>query len=313
MQIPTSVIVMSVLTAVPFGLAIRDSVKHHDAASDDDEFDLDGSRSSAREERRALERYEEEARAEEQAARESREKAKTDLAGIIGPTPASFGSMFAGLRFGVSAASAPEAVRHAVDDAPSTAFTASFELDYNQAISGLTVRLLDSCDDFDDTLSSKWGRSPDSIWVDPAAHQRASFDSIGCTLTFERFADPDQWIDNTETAIVPLRVIGQPIAKLAGKIGDTDGVETYQDSGVGHGKLGTTIDVYTKKGKIIGLSASVATDAETADLVLARLTKLFGKPKHDDIYGYSDWKGKLPIHFETTTTHLLIQAGSLPQ
>jgi hypothetical protein len=32
----------------------------------------------------------------------------------------------------------------------------------------------------------------------------------------------------------------------------------------------------------------------------------------DITYGYSDWSGKLPIHFEVTSTHLLLTAGKLP-
>jgi hypothetical protein len=326
MKIPTSVIAMSLLTAVPFGLAIRDSVKHHDSDSDDDELDFDGSRASAREERRAMERYEEEARTEEQTTREAHDKSKRDLARVYGPTPASFGSLFDGLRLGVPVDQAPPAARKAVDGEAEghPAFRSSFDVDPNDKIKGLTIQIYDSCEDFGSTLETAWGSSHDSIWIDPAAHQRASFDSIGCTLTFDRLAEVDQWIDKTDTAIVPLALIGQPIAKIADRVpiddldDSTDGtgisnLGSYYDLGIGRGKQETTVTVYAKKKKIVGFNVSVATDAETADRVIARLTKLYGAPKHDDVYGYSDWKGRLPLHLEMTSTHLVIQAGSIPQ
>ena len=77
MRIPTSVIVMSLVTALPFGLGVREQLKQKDVSAEefgDDGLDF-GSKRSARERRADLEEYEAELRREE-AEREAKTKEK---------------------------------------------------------------------------------------------------------------------------------------------------------------------------------------------------------------------------------------------
>ena len=93
MRIPSSVIVMSLVTAVPFGFAVRASVLHRDGSIDE----------------AARERAEAEARAREYEAQELREAQVRDekktaqrkrIAELFGFDPASLGPLFDGVALG---------------------------------------------------------------------------------------------------------------------------------------------------------------------------------------------------------------------
>src|SRR5690348_1005184 len=101
MRIPTSVIVMSVVTAVPFGLGIRDTLDKKDSHADDElgVLDFSGKR-SARERERALEEYQAEMQ-REAAEREARAKAKlAKLDELYGAKPAQMGALLDGITLG---------------------------------------------------------------------------------------------------------------------------------------------------------------------------------------------------------------------
>lgn len=88
MRIPTSLVVMSCVTALPFGLAIRDTVRHSPRG---DELDLTGERARARELREKEQLEEARAQAEYEARRREHERR---LDALYGPTPASEGHAF---------------------------------------------------------------------------------------------------------------------------------------------------------------------------------------------------------------------------
>src|SRR5688572_453781 len=98
MRIPTSVIVMSLLTAAPFGLAIRDTLNKKDViAEDDDPFESEYGARSSRERREALEEYEREAvREAEERARKKAQQVE-QLNDLFGEKPASMGSLLEGI------------------------------------------------------------------------------------------------------------------------------------------------------------------------------------------------------------------------
>src|SRR5690349_7097843 len=125
MRIPTSVLVMSALTALPFGLGIRATLK--DKKITGEELDPDGMglrdpKDRARE--RAVEAYEAEMRREEaeQEARARARYAKLDL--VFDPAkPAQMGSLLAGIQLGSDAGSfQPEHVRERIANATSDGF-----------------------------------------------------------------------------------------------------------------------------------------------------------------------------------------------
>src|SRR5260221_296797 len=106
MRIPPSVIVMSLVTAVPFGLGIRDSLKHEPAIGGE------------REERsRALDDYEAEVRREgaERQRRTEDKKARLDV--LYGAKPAQMGSLLDGIQLGANATFQPEYIRQRIANA----------------------------------------------------------------------------------------------------------------------------------------------------------------------------------------------------
>ena len=102
MRIPPSVIVMSLLTAVPFGLAIRDHVKakdgKHHAIDEDEDFsssDYDKDMREYRESEAQLDRI----RAEEREKKAEQSEKRTHIANqLLGPEPASLGPYSSNVR-----------------------------------------------------------------------------------------------------------------------------------------------------------------------------------------------------------------------
>src|SRR5688572_13929492 len=117
MRIPPSVIVMSLVTAVPFGLAIRDTLNEKDARAAgglDDYGDDDGYK--GRERSAELAEYEAEM-AREAAEREARSKERlTQLDQLYGAKAASMGTLLDGIELGAGAGSfQPEHVRRRIE------------------------------------------------------------------------------------------------------------------------------------------------------------------------------------------------------
>ena len=99
MRIPASVIVMSLVTAVPFGLAIRDTARHHDNAADD-EVDFDGTATARRERVADMKAYEEQEAKDKAEAAERRALVVKRFHEMYGAQPASLGSLFDGIKLG---------------------------------------------------------------------------------------------------------------------------------------------------------------------------------------------------------------------
>ncbi|HEY5948727.1 MAG TPA: hypothetical protein VIV40_24720 [Kofleriaceae bacterium] len=318
MRIPTSVIVMSLVTAVPFGLGVRDTLKHKDAISSDDDFgdSLDfGSKRSARESRAELEQYEAEMRRE---AQEREDKAKERIAKLdqlFGAKPAQMGRLFDGIVLGAGAGSfQPEDVRLRIENASRDGMMyVTFDAD-GKALNGVDVKLTsdyesgDLCEKLDDKLSAAWGKSTNGAWLDAATHQRASLEQDECTLRFDQYAEPAAWV-----AQLPLSVVGMPAEKLADQIGGAGEYEgddlQWHVPGIGYGKSAAKIRTYAANGKIVGFIVTVDTDFDSMLAVRDALsTKLKAQPKlvdgGDDYGSYKtyEWKRKVPVVLATNET-----------
>ena len=110
---------MSLLTAVPFGLGVKDTLsKKTGSVEDNDGFDLTGDHAKARAREARYAEYEREAakEAEERTKRREERTAKLDV--LYGSRPASLGSLFDGIKLGADAGSfQPEAARERIYDA----------------------------------------------------------------------------------------------------------------------------------------------------------------------------------------------------
>ena len=159
MRIPTSVIVMSLLTAVPFGLGLRDTLTRKDVASDD---------AVSRDE--AIAEYERELAREAEAREQQNRKRVERLDSLIGETPAHMGSLFDGIVLGADAGSfQPVSARGRIERASEDGFiTVAFSAD---AIALRSVSVqgsdADDCESLRDKLTV-WGPSQGGAWSAPA-------------------------------------------------------------------------------------------------------------------------------------------------
>ncbi len=324
MRIPRSVIVMTLLTAVPFSLAIRaalkDKARHDLDDSDDDELsDLGYDREEAK--LAAMRAEEEQAK---QLAMEGQRKRVVQQ--LLGDEPASLGSLLEGVQLGAPAGNfQPEAVRTALRDA-SEVVSVDWDVDAAR-LNGLTIRL--KGDDYGCGLkdaASVWGGNGQQ-WANPRTHQRAELDTDVCSMHFERYADPEQWLDKGDASIVPLSAIGQPATKLHSRVLDkmddgSDGEDEFgwHDIGLAGGMGTTTLFANTKAGKVVAVSATFRGDAASFDALVARITKLTGvKPTrtlesehYDDGAPTMAWKSKPPVELHDGDVRVLT-IGTIPE
>jgi hypothetical protein len=298
MRIPPSVIVMGLLTAVPFGLAIRDTARHESASADG--IDLTGAKQRERE--RAAERVRLE---DQQQRREDEAKRRRDrfVESLIGKAPASMGSFLDGITLGANAETfQPEATQKRIFEAEQARF-ASVEFGADEVLRTVSVevRAVD-CDQLRDKLTAAWGHSVGSVWLDPATHQRASVynneeSGFYCALMFDRYVDPDAWVGS-----LPLDAIGKPIGALAAPKDATteDDSISWHLPGLGYGRQSTTVIAYIEKGKVVG--ANVIADADfdsqlkIRDLLSAKLARQPVQDENDS--GVWTWKTKVPVKLD---------------
>ncbi len=311
MRIPTSVVVMSLLTAVPFGLGIKDTLSKKQSSSfDEDELDLGGDRARARAREARYAEYEREAarEAEERTVRREERTAKLDL--LYGKHPASLGSLFDGIRLGADAGSfQPEAARERIYDATRDGFlNVVFDVD-TTALRGVTVEIStvdysesvdETCEKLRDKLTTAWGRGTGSTWLDPTTHQRASVDSSFCALRFERYLEPAEWL-----ASVHADAIGMKADKLAALVGPTaiveDDVVSWQLPGVGFGTKPTTVEAYLENGKVVTIVAATDGDFDTIAAIRDSISaRRKGEPTTDEDTGAWIWKGRVPMTLDST-------------
>lgn len=296
MRIPTSVIVMSLVTATPFGLAIRDTLKKKPAA-DLEDYTLDDYERSTRRDRERLAEYEAE------AAREAAERAKeataklVELDTVFGKQRASLGSLFTGAQIG-SPASAP--LQDKLDQVTSEGFiVASYEIDDESAVRSLHVELessydttVDPCEALRDKLVTAWGPSSSGVWTEPSTHMRASLTrGRSCRLSFDHYLEPADWL-----AALPLDAVGQKAEKVAKVVrGDIyDGTLDWSLPGTGAGFERSTAMAYIDDhDKVVYVSISTDTDFDSLVAIRNALTaKLKVEPTRDDDSGGWVWKKK---------------------
>ena len=313
-------IVMGVITAVPFGLAIRQTLSKGPDADREMAESLDPSIKYEREMAESEARYARE-RAEREAA-EAKEKAETRAAqrDVFGKAPATLGKLFDGIVLGAPTGSFDaDAVRTKVAAAGDHHIDVQLELDL-KGLAGLQIEVggyEHDCAPFDEDLRAAWGPSTSGdadhgVWF--AAGTRARFDVPSCKLTIERSVDAVAWIGHGD-ATVPLDYIGKPAKALAAKLGPAvDADETmmaWQQPGVGHGGVGlTTLTAEIAGGKIVAITAHADIDIATRSEIEERLTKLYGAPKEYPESGADlRWNGRPAVEVTVQSRSLELRAG----
>ncbi len=327
MRIPPSVFVMSVVTAVPFGLGIRDTLKQKAVSADEYGSDLDfGSRDRAARDR-AYAEYEAEAR-REAADREAKSVARiAQLDQLFGDKPAQMGSLFDGIVLGAGAGTfQPDHVRQRIERTTRDGFiTVQFDADAKtlnavDAVVNSDYDTSGACDKLDDKLVAKWGTTTNRAWLDPATHQRATFDSDSCRLRFERYLDPADWV-----AQLPLTALGMSAETFGqqtlGGNYEEDGEHMFWTApGVGYGKSATRFEAFVKNGKIVGFQAASQTDFDSTLAIRDAIsTKLKAQPKtasddsYDSRFSIYEWKKRVPVSLETSgSDRFTVLVGAMP-
>lgn len=310
MPVPTSSLIFALAAAVPFGLAIKDTVtgKYDLPQPIFDEnsgalVEEDGDeelRSQALEEYRQRRNLEEAQREVELAT--ERAAQKKELEGVFGVEIATIGSRFDHLKLGEPKSTTDLSALYPghdvalLDDGINT-HTLFIRVDSDSAV----------CDLLDEALADAWGTSKGEsyhkVWVNQAIGQRAILESSShCTLTFEKIAPIESWLAKTPASLVPMAMIGRPAKQLRDALGAR--VSVLQEGGandpfswvapgLGTGSGTTAITAYVKAGRVVGLLASTTIDDATNDLVVERITTLTGKQpmaNEDDLDAPRTWK-----------------------
>jgi hypothetical protein len=304
MRIPTSVIVMSLLTAAPFGLAIRDTVKNKPGSELEDLYrDLESTRGDSAEELRReaelMAEYERE-REHERAleARKHQENLKR-LDTLYGSEKASMGIYFASFPLGAPFNEAVEEKATSMlgddflsptvtgDDTINHVSTFIFNTDPSDGES--TV-----CETLREKLSQAWGPGVNGTWLNPTTKQRAvlQLNEEPCKLTFSKYLDAASWV-----AALPMDFVGLSATKAGAKAGPLaevfDDVIEWGVPGTGYGVTATSFIAYLENNKVVSVRVGVDTDFDTlVEIRDALSAKLKAQPTRNEDTGAWVWKKK---------------------
>jgi hypothetical protein len=283
MRIPASAIVMTLVVAVPFGFAVRDTLKGNDAQTREQR------------EQAAMRADEDKLHAEEvaeQQAQYEREKKLTaergeTFATLIGKQPATLGERFGGTQVGMKAPDDFEDQLGRVDEVLDVT-NHGLQLRGDGGVASVSFTFGDThCDQIRDIVKAAWGpaTADDEIWIDLAHHRRASLGGLLCVLHFDQIAEDPAWAK----AALP-KLLGKTPAQAAKLLG-TPTVPIDEPTlswflpGPPSGRDSTELSAEVSDGKIVSTRAA-ATVTETEALALVdAVTKQLGKPGTKADYG----------------------------
>lgn len=324
MALPTSTIVMALVTCVPFGLAIRDTVKGGDAKGRHG-GDYEDYAELERESRHELERIERQERFE-RAEREARAKQWKKLYGV---NVASFGGAFDGLWWDM-----PERQIHRAIGGSLGRFerAAGVEIELTNEPHLLAIEVRANTPDYDEDqercagllndLEAAWGEGAvdpewDTVtWFNAELRTRATFrQRDACVLRFEQAVSIEAWLDKSPASVVPVWAVGEPVERLQQALGERatleDDVLSWKGPGLGTGTTVTHLTAVIEKGKVRVLSVIAGGIAETTASVRAHLTSMYGAPREtDDAF---EWKKKPPIRLGGEDDGVELTIGTLPE
>ena len=286
MRIAPSVIVLPLILAVPFGLAIRDSLHGDDRAG------AAARTAAAAADLEATQHAELVAAEREQYERGERLAAERHawLGALIGSEPATLGPALAHTQLG-ELASANDVT---VPQSPAVV-ASSIQLARDGTVLEVALAIEKaSCRDLRDTLVKAWGEAhpldaSSAIWIDPAHHRRASvLDRDGeCTLSFDRVVGDAAWV-----AMVLPGVLGETSAHATKLFGaqtrSADGDDAWHLAGPAAGAGSTEVSAETSEsGKIDRAQIRVIVSDEQAAALIGAISKQLGRqPVRDDASSY---------------------------
>ncbi len=322
MALPTSTIVMALITAVPFGLAIKDTVQGKtpysslaDDYDDHDEYDIDDYRTKAQ------------AEFDEQQAKEK--DAIISTFDELIPT-----STVGELRGFVLNSDVPldSDLQRRLQRTPRAEITPTRKPD--GALK--SVRLVfpeyrgtnNICSLLEHRLEQAWGRASRSTrdgvgywhYVAAGKPQRVTYleadDNNECSLVLEESIRPSEFITKTETSTVPLWAVGKPAAALVAKLGG----DAYSSStqirwmrpGVGAGFGETELYARVVKGKIVTITARFRVSEHSVRELAETLIDDHGTPIDGDPVVWKKSKLSLETVDDAAGDYLVVAGDALP-
>jgi hypothetical protein len=276
MRIPTSTIVMGLVTCVPFALAIHAGTgnRHHDEPEEEDAEMVLAREAQMRADEAAQQRRAAESRAEE-------------IHRLYGTEPATPGLLFGGIHLGTPEVTPTQERNVHTFEGGSIALQTD-----DTGLYQISITLHADCDVLERKLADSWGPSQRTengvVWLNPATHTRALFHSSPeCELFYDQYATADEWINKDDASIVPLWALGQPAEKLTDALTLPPSAAkraqlTWIARGIGTSGERTHLTAKFENGKVAGLTASSAATSSISTQVYDQLVALYGEPKDCD-------------------------------
>ena len=272
MRVPASAIVMTLVVAVPLGLAVRDTLHGNDLASTEQ-------REAAEAEAREAQLRADEA-AEQQREYEREKQDKLDAhklrASLIGSAHAALGSRFSG----EVGAAPPESFEQELS---ATELQYGLQLHGDGRIASVSFTIgEDDCDDMRQLITTAWGPATDDIWLDTEHHRRASLGGLLCVLHFDQFTDEAAWVTSVTPKLVgktpeqAAKLLGTPTVPL-----DEPTLSWYLP-GPPLGLDSTELRADVEGGRIIDTSAVTTVTTDEARLLIEATAKHLGKQPVQD-------------------------------
>jgi hypothetical protein len=319
MALHTSTIVMALITAVPFGLAIKDTAQGKTGyMASDEELDSE-----------ALDRYGESAHREYEE-REAKEKAEL-VASIEKLIPMSAAGVLRGYEVNTDTPISSE-LQDRLEMNAHAVFTPARKPDgtlKTMIISFPRYRGdTNVCSLVEERLEEAWG-SPSRTYSNGNSRshyaaikpqQRVTYlDPEGderCSLVVEEYVNTSEYITKAETSAVPLWAIGKPAAKLVEKLGDdafSDATQIrWNRPGVGLGFGETELYARIVKGKIVTITAKFQASDVSIGEVAEKLVEEHGAPEDAGAVVWTKSKLSLTTTDDTAGEYLLVAGEPLP-
>jgi len=318
MPVSASTIAFALVTCIPFGLAIRDTVEHRQPTTPVRHADELDSETEAREARIRAEQNVRDAEREAELQHH-----KLMLIDLIGPQPAQLGRSFDGIALGMTAAEFEQKRDLIADLRTQTAATIRSDSEAILHALWITPRN-DSCELLGEQIDLRWGKGHvagnRAFWS--AGDTRAVFERSpagDCELTFEERVGVARWVDKRAGSVIPVALIGKPVKALLADIAARPSAEDveqdeesiqWRDAGVGNGLGRTSLMAVIEHGKVVWLEARTDVDRDTTSAIEDRLTALYGTPAGDDPITWARAKVTLTLGEESS---IVLTAGTLPR
>jgi hypothetical protein len=287
MRIPPSAIVMTLVIAVPFGFAIRDSLKGNDAQSKKEQAEKE----VAAEQASLLAEQKDREAKEYEAQKLVDAKRKQTLASLIGATRGSLGDRFKGTQVGMALSAEFETSLNGIDGLEDRdGEKPGLQLRGNGDIAAVSFTIGDEhCGEMRQALVAAWGEGTDDVWVDSEHARRASLGGLLCILHFDQIVDDKTW---TKAALPNLigktpaqaqKLLGPSTATTDGEDGDL----SWYLPGATSGRESTELVASVIDGKITSTVASTTASGPQAQALIAALSKQLGaQPITDETNNY---------------------------